>query len=104
MLYLEAGSIPIRFIVIFKRVMFLHYILNQDQDSLIRRVFEAQVRNPSRNDWSETVKKDLEELKIVKTLGGIEKFKSEAHRAHRVFAASKCSEYSTLKVPFPIKN
>ena len=50
MLYLESGSIPIRFIVIFKRVMFLHYILNQDQDSLIRRVFEAKVRNPSRND------------------------------------------------------
>ena len=55
--------------MIFKRVMSLHYILNQDQDSLIRRVFEAQVRNPSRNDWNETVKKDLEELKIVKTSG-----------------------------------
>ena len=67
-----SGSIPIRFIVIFKRVMFLHYILNQDQDSLIR---EAQVRNPRRNYLNETGKKDLEQLKIVKTLGEIKSLK-----------------------------
>ena len=55
MLYLETGTIPIRFLVAFKIVMFLHYILNQDKDSLIYRVFEAQVRSLTKNDWSETV-------------------------------------------------
>ena len=39
MLYLETGSIPIRFIITYRRLMFLHYILSEDQDSLIYRCF-----------------------------------------------------------------
>ena len=72
MLYLETGSIPIRFIVKFRRLMFLHYILNEDVCSLIHRVFDAQKSNPSRNDWTVTVEKDLEELDIVLDLEEIQ--------------------------------
>ena len=81
MLYLETGTIPIRFLVAFKRVMFLHYILNQDKDSLIYRILEAQVRNPSKNDWSETVKQDLEELGIENTFTQIKSLQQDKLRS-----------------------
>ena len=34
LLYLETGNIPIRFILISKRLGFLHYILNEEEDTL----------------------------------------------------------------------
>ena len=52
--------------------MFLHYILNEDVCSLIHRVFDAQKSNPSRNDWTVTVEKDLEELDNVLDLEEIQ--------------------------------
>ena len=52
--------------------MFLHYILNEDVGSLIYRVFNAQKNNPSRNDWTLTVEKDLEDLEIMLDLEEIQ--------------------------------
>ena len=52
MLYLDTGTMPIRFIITYRRIMFLHYILNEDQESLICRFYKAQVKNPTINDWS----------------------------------------------------
>ena len=59
-LYLETWAIPIRFIIMQMRIMFLHYILNED--SLINKVLDAQIRKPCKNDWVESVKRDLIEL------------------------------------------
>ena len=40
--------------------------------SLIKNVFKAQLKNPNQNDWCETVKCDLEELKLNLTFNDIE--------------------------------
>ena len=71
MLYLETGSIPIRFIIICRRLMFLHYILNEDSESLIYKCLEAQMRRPCRNDWINSVEKDFKELDIMLTFEDI---------------------------------
>ena len=55
-LYLELGCIPIKYVIIGRRIMFLHYILNCDTKS---KVFFAQRNSPIKNDWSSTVKEDL---------------------------------------------
>ena len=49
-LYLELGVEPIRFILKRKRLMFLHHILNCEDDRLISQVFWAQEKNPVKND------------------------------------------------------
>ena len=54
-LYLEMGCLPIRFIIKTRRLMFLHYILNQNENSLIYRFFKAQKQNPVKGDWSEQI-------------------------------------------------
>ena len=62
MLYLELGVIPIRFIIKSRRLNFLKYLLVQPCDSLVRQVLEAQLKHPTRNDWGQTIKHDLEEI------------------------------------------
>ena len=64
MLYLETGCKPIRFLIKMRRLMFLQYILKEDPTSLISTFFHAQDANPSRNDWSLSCRKDMEELDI----------------------------------------
>ena len=62
LLYLETGCIPIRFILKSRRLNFLHYILNDKEDSLLSNVFKAQCDNPVKGDWITTVKSDMEEF------------------------------------------
>ena len=64
MLYLETGCKPLRFHVMARRMMFLHYILKEDDKSLIKRFFNVQARNPGKNDWVLKVDEDLDFLKI----------------------------------------
>ena len=63
-MYLEVGCIPVRFIIMGRRIMFLHYILNCDKNETISKVFWAQKQNPLPNDWSETVQEDIKILGI----------------------------------------
>ena len=64
MLYLETGSWPIRFIIMSRRLMFLHYMLNEDDKSLVRQILKAQIKDPVKNDWILTVREDFEELGV----------------------------------------
>ena len=73
LLYLETGSIPIRFILMSRRVNFLHYILNEDENSLIYKFLMAQSKNPGKNDWVTTVNEDLKKLDIQLNFEGIRK-------------------------------
>ena len=52
--------------------MFLHYVLNEEKDSLISRVLKAQTENPSKNDFILGVQKDLEHLEIHLSLEDIQ--------------------------------
>ena len=63
-LYLESGNIPIQFILMSRRLNFLHYILNQPTDSLLRNVFDAQVNNPIGGDWVTQVEMDIKDLQL----------------------------------------
>ena len=67
LLYLETGNIPIRFILMTRRLTFLHYILNEEESSLIHEVFTAQCNNPVKGDWILTVKENIDELQIQMT-------------------------------------
>ena len=47
--------------------MHLKHILMQGEHSLIKKVFNAQVKSPSKGDWASEIKDILKELKIEKT-------------------------------------
>ena len=81
-LYLESGAIPIRYIVASRRICYLQTILKRDDTELTKRVFEAQLQNPSDGDYVQLVKRDFDEMNIsfnldnVKTTG-VETFKKQ---------------------------
>ena len=51
---------PIRFIISSRRLMYLRTILIKDDDELVRRIFKAQLDNPSPGDFVELLKNDFE--------------------------------------------
>ena len=59
MLFLELGSMPLRYVIMQRRLMFLHYLLNENEDTLVSKFFHSQNRNQLKEDWCLTVKFDL---------------------------------------------
>ena len=64
---LELGVIPVKFVVMQKRMNFLHYILNEDINSMIRQVFDALREDSRKGDFISLTKKDKIDLQIDKT-------------------------------------
>ena len=61
-LYLETGSVPLRYVIKRKRIMFLHHIVTRETNALINRVFWAQVHDTTKGDWCDVVREDLDML------------------------------------------
>ena len=64
MLYFLTGSIPSRFQIQRRRLVYLHYILNENSESLLRTFFEHQLKTRKTKDWATRILKDLNEFKI----------------------------------------
>ena len=73
MLYLELGVVPLRYIIMSRRIMFYHSMIREPDTSLLYKFYMAQSKNPSTNDWCLTVQADLAKLKIEKTESEIKK-------------------------------
>ena len=70
-LYLELGVVPFRNIIQQRRILFLHYILNQNSDSLIFKCFESQQKSRNKKDWCKHVVRDIDELKLNLSLNEV---------------------------------
>ena len=75
MLFLELGVQPFREILRGRRLNFLHYILSQEADSLLIKVFEAQCKKRTKNDWISSVLSDLELLEMNVTFAEIQQMR-----------------------------
>ena len=56
-LHLELGTLPIRYLVKSRRLLFLQYLLKQEKESLMYKFCEAQSKWPQKGDWISMVKK-----------------------------------------------
>ena len=43
---------------------YLHYILNEDEKSLVYQFLQIQLQNPSKKDWGTQIKTDIEDLNM----------------------------------------
>ena len=66
-LYLECGAVPIRFIIMSRRIMYLHTIMNRGETEIIRKIYNAQKTNKTKGDFADLVKQDLHKLNITET-------------------------------------
>ena len=54
--YLETGAIPIKQIIMSRRLNYLQTILKRPQNEILRKVYEVQKTNPVKGDWVELIK------------------------------------------------
>ena len=72
MLYLELGVLPIRYIIMMRRLNFLQYILYEDKNSLIHSFLITQLKKPTPKDWGQTVLADIKALNLKLSIDDIE--------------------------------
>ena len=58
-LYLETGTLPIRWIIAQRRINFLKHIITRSDNELLKKVFMAQRENPTQGDFIKLVEDDL---------------------------------------------
>ena len=63
-LYLELGLVPIGIIIKARRVNFYHYLVNLKNEEMLYTFFEAQLRNPCKDDWTLQALQDFKDLGI----------------------------------------
>ena len=49
-------------------IIFLHYIRNQEKETLLKRFLEAQLTNPTKGDWITHIRYILKILNVDKTI------------------------------------
>ena len=47
-----------------RSLMYFHYLLNENEDSLVHKFLKSQIESPSKNDWILLIEKDLSSLEI----------------------------------------
>ena len=63
-LYSEVGLYPARFEIFKLRLLFLKYILNQNEESMIYKFFQLQLKQPTKGNWATMCCKNLKDLNI----------------------------------------
>ena len=91
--YLETGAIPIRYVLIGRRLMYLWTILQKNEDELVSKVFKAQKLFPVKDDFVNQIIEDKEEIGLLLTESEIKfmkktKFKNLVKEKIRVSAHS----------------
>ena len=61
-LYLETGLLPIRYVAMRRRLMYLHNILIKPEKELIKKVYAVQKILPTKGDWYKQVMEDKNKL------------------------------------------
>ena len=90
--YLELGCLNISTIIKSRRLNYLHYLVKQDEASMLYQVFITQWKYPAeKNEWTEQAKKDLADFDLPVDLSTIKNmpkytFKQLIKRKSKEFA------------------
>ena len=63
-MYLELGFLPVKFVLMKKRLKFIRYILNESMDSMIRQVYEVLKTDNRKGDFIDLVNQDIIDKEI----------------------------------------
>ena len=77
-LYLESGVLPIRFIIMSRRILYLQTLLQRDNSELTKKIYQTQKENPLSGDFAELVQNDLSSLSAHLTDSYIESKNKES--------------------------
>ena len=81
-LYLEAGALPIWFIISSRRLLFHNNILKRENQELIKRIYNEQINNPTKGDFVEMIKDDFKTFNIVQNDEEIRNSTTSTYKEH----------------------
>ena len=64
MLYLETAQVPIKSVIIGRRLLYLQTILHRHKSELTRRIYDAMKEEPLKDDWIHLVTKDMSDINL----------------------------------------
>ena len=92
--FLEAGLMPIRFIISKRRLLYLWNILQRDDSELLKRFYFAQKVVKTKNDWAEMIENEKKEFEIDYSDEEISRMKESKYKSIVTAAiASKAIEH-----------
>ena len=91
----ELGWSSVRFIIKYKRLLYLHHLLTTKIESLAREVLSKQLKFPKKGDWIIYAKNDLIELGIKSSINEIASF-SKFHFKNVLKKASNLAAFNHL--------
>ena len=74
-IYLSVGQRPVRYEITRRRLLFLKYILNQDENSITNIFLNIQLKHKRSGDWVSNCQKDIESLKLYMSFQQIKEMK-----------------------------
>ena len=89
--HLELGLIPIGVLIKAKRIIYFHYLISRSESEMISQFFWTQWYNPTRGDWTESVRADLEDFDIPENL---EMIREKPKDSFKNMVKVKALEYS----------
>ena len=66
LMYLDLGQTPARYQIYRFKINFLQYILQQEKETLLFKMLDAQQIRPVRGDWFSDVRQIMQELNITR--------------------------------------
>ena len=92
--FLEAGIIPIKYVISKRRLLYLWNIMQKEDNELLKRFYLAQKLHRTKNDWAEIIEKDKKDFGIELTDEEISKMKeSKFKRIVNIAVTEKTLEY-----------
>ena len=64
MLYLETAQVPVKSVIIVRRLLYLQTILHRHKDELTRQIYDAMKEDPIKDDWIHLVWKDISDINL----------------------------------------
>ena len=58
------GAMPIKFLLMMRRLMYLNHMMKEDKDSMLYRVLQSQIDNPGKGDWVHLMRQDIQDLNL----------------------------------------
>ena len=96
-LYLETGLLPIEFVAMQRRLMYLHNILKKSENELIRKVYETQKSLPTKNDWYQQILEDKDKLGLILSDKEISNMSKDTFKTFVLSCQTLCSKLSLPK-------
>ena len=86
---LELGFIPVKYVIMYKRLTFLHYILNENTSSTLKQVYDVLKCDSRRGDFYFLAQNDIRDTEITQTEGEIKNFIEEKWKKYVKYKVTK---------------